>query len=161
MSGKSLIILESYHHRNTEKVAKAIAGVLKAHIKRPQDVEPEEVGGYGLVGFGSGIYDARHHLTLLSYADRLPQVSGKRAFLFSTYGAPPLIANEKFILSNHATLKDKLIKKGFQVVGDFACAGFNTNSFLKTIGGLNRDRPNADDIRRAEEFAQDMMGTHV
>jgi flavodoxin len=32
--------------------------------------------------------------------------------------------------------------------------GFNTNSFLKLFGGINKGRPNAEDLKRAEEFAQ-------
>jgi len=52
--------------------------------KKNQQVDPEELGAYDLVGFGSWIYSARHHESLLDLADRLPQVTGKIAFIFST-----------------------------------------------------------------------------
>jgi flavodoxin len=154
MSAKTLIVLVSYHHRNTEKVAQAISGVLGARIKGPQETSPDEINEYDLIGFGSGIYDARHHMTLLNLADGLPPVRNRKAFLFSTYGAPPFIANERFVLSNHVALRNKLLAKGFEVIGDYGCAGYNTNSFLRRIGGLNKGRPNAEDIRRAEDFAE-------
>ena len=40
------------------------------------------------------------------------------------------------------------------IVDEFTCTGFNTNSFLKLFGGINKGRPNADDLKHAEEFAQ-------
>jgi flavodoxin len=53
---KSLIVLFSYHHNNIRKVAEAIAEILGAPIKSPQETSPEELSQYDLVGFGSGIY---------------------------------------------------------------------------------------------------------
>jgi flavodoxin len=38
-------------------------------------------------------------------------------------------------------------------VGEFGCAGFNTNKFLKYFGGINKGRPNSEDLKHAEEFA--------
>jgi flavodoxin len=42
------------------------------------------------------------------------------------------------------------------IVDEFSCVGFNTNSFMKLLGGMNRGRPNADDLKHAEEFAQNL-----
>jgi flavodoxin len=81
---KSLLILYSYHHNNTEKIANVFAKVLDAQIKKPQQIDPETLQEYGLVGFGSGIYGAKHHESLLKLADRLPQVTERKAFIFST-----------------------------------------------------------------------------
>jgi flavodoxin len=53
---KSLVVVFSYHHNNTEKIANACANVLGAEVKTPQQVTPEEIAKYDLVGFGSGIY---------------------------------------------------------------------------------------------------------
>jgi hypothetical protein len=47
--------------------------------------------------------------------------------------------------------------KGYPVIGEFGCAGWNTNSLLKYLGGLNKGRPNADDLKNAEAFAREMM----
>jgi len=40
---KSLIVVYSYHHHNTEKVARAMAEVLGAEVKAQKDVRPEEL----------------------------------------------------------------------------------------------------------------------
>jgi flavodoxin len=42
------------------------------------------------------------------------------------------------------------------IVDEFNCAGFNTNSVLKLFGGMNKGRPNAEDLKDAEEFAQNL-----
>lgn len=153
---KSLVVVCSWHHNNTEKIANACAKVLGAEVKRPQQVRPEDLQEYDLVGFGSGIYSATFDPSLLDLADRLPYTAGKKAFLFSTYGAPAFIADREFTEKNHRQIRAKLEAKGYQVIGEFGCAGWNTNSFLKTFGGLNKGRPDAGDLRNAEAFARQM-----
>jgi len=149
---KSLLVLFSYHHNNTEKIANVFAKVLDAKIKTPQQVDPEELQEYGLVGFGSGIYDAKHHESLLDLADKLPKVTNGRAFIFSTGG----ITGEAKATEDHSLLREKLQSKGYVIVDEFQCVGFNTNSFLKYFGGMNKGRPNAEDLKHAEEFAQNL-----
>ncbi len=61
----SLIVLVSYHHNNTQKVAEVMAKVLDAQIKSPQQINSDELNQYDLVGFGSGIYIRKHHKDLL------------------------------------------------------------------------------------------------
>ena len=153
---KSLIIVFSYHHHNTEKIARAIAGVLGAPVKTPQQVTPGELAEYDLVGFGSGIYSGTFGRPVLALVDGLPQSEWKRAFLFSTYGAPGFVANREFVLKNHAEMRDKLHAKGYEVIGEFGCAGWNTNSFLKYFGGLNKGRPDENDLANAEAFAREL-----
>jgi flavodoxin len=48
---KSLIVLVSYHHKNTQKIAEVMAKVLDAQIKTPRQTSPEELQQYDLVGF--------------------------------------------------------------------------------------------------------------
>ena len=154
---KSLVVVFSYHHGNTEKIAHTIANVLGAEVKKPQQVYPEELREYGLIGFGSGIYSATFDPSVLNLADRLSFAAGKKAFLFSTYGAPAFIANREYIEKNHQQIREKLQIKGYSVLGEFGCAGWNTNSFLKYFGGLNKGRPNAEDLKNAEAFARKMQ----
>lgn len=153
---KSLVVVFSYHHKNTEKIAHVIAEVLGAPVKTPQQVHPDEILEYDLVGFGSGIYSSTFDASILDLADRLPQVNNKKAFLFSTYGAPTFIANREFIENNHSQIREKLKLKGYTVIGEFGCAGWNTNSFLKYFGGLNKGKPDAEDLRNAEAFVRDI-----
>jgi hypothetical protein len=110
------------------------------------------------LGFGSGIYSARHHETLLRLAERLPQVEGKKAFIFSTYGAPTIAVTPEFVTKNHSLLRATLEARGFTIVDEFGCPGFNTNNFLKVFGGLNKGRPNADDLANARSFALGLKG---
>jgi len=46
----SLLVLYSYHHKNTEKIAKVFAKELDAQIKTPQQINPEELQMYNLIG---------------------------------------------------------------------------------------------------------------
>jgi len=159
---KTLLVLVSYHHKNTEKIAKIFAKVLNAQIKPPQQINPKELQEYNLIGFGSGIYSDKHHKALLDLADKLPQVSNRKAFIFSTSGAPMKLMEldktefTKYVAKSHLALKEKLQSKGYIIVDEFSCAGYNTNKFLKLFGGINKGRPNAEDLKHAEEFAQNL-----
>lgn len=161
-SVNSLIILYSYHHRNTRKIAEVFAHILDAEIKIPNKIEAKELQEYNLVGFGSGIYGGKHHKLLLELADKIPQVKKKKAFIFSTDGTPrSLIKNDSSsnerLLKNHNSLRERLHLKGYNIIDEFICAGWNTNSFLKIFGGINKGRPNEDDLIRAEKFAQNLL----
>jgi flavodoxin len=149
---KSLLVLYSYHHNNTEKIANVFAKVLDAQIKTPQQINPEELQEYGLIGFGSGIYGEMHHEALLDLTDRLPQVTDSKAFIFSTSA----LTGETKVAEDHSSLREKLQSKGYVIVDEFQCVGFNTNSFMKYFGGMNKGRPNAEDLKHAEEFAQNL-----
>ncbi len=147
---KSIIILYSYHHNNTEKIAKVIAKVLEAEIKTPQEVNLDEIPDHDLIGFGSGIYGENLHKSILELADKLPQVTNKKAFIFSTSA----LAEKN---NNHKNIRNKLQAKGYEIVGEFNCRGFNTNSFMKYFGGMNKGRQNEKDLKNAEDFAQKIL----
>ena len=154
---KYLLVLFSYHHNNTEKIANVFAKVLDAQIRTPQQINLEELQEYSLIGFGSGIYDYKHHKVILDLADKIPQVTNRKAFIFSTSG----IRGDSHVFTNarkfHTPLREKLESKGYLIVDEFNCVGFNTNSVLKLIGGMNKGRPNAEDLKHAEEFAQNLQ----
>ena len=147
---RSILIVISIHHNNTLKIAKEIAKILDSSIKNPSQVKSEEIQDYDLIGFGSGIYGANHHESLFELVDKIPQVNNKKAFLFSTAA----LTNKKKVINDHSKLREKLESKGYMILDDFQCKGFNTNSFMKYLGGMNKGRPNDDDLRHAEEFAK-------
>ena len=149
---KSLLVVYSYHHNNTEKIANVIGSVLGSQIKTPMQTDPEAVHKYDLLGFGSGIDSDKHYKVLLDFADNLPQLADKNTIIFSTSG----MTGEEKRVKDHSALREKLQGKGCRVVGEFQCRGFNTNSFLRFFGGMNKGRPNAEDLQRAEEFAQNL-----
>jgi flavodoxin len=131
-----------------------MAKVLDAKVKSPQQTNPEELNQYDLVGFGAGIDSGKHYKEILDFADALPQVTDKKAFIFSTSG----ITGEKKLAKDHSALREKLQFKGYLIVDEFQCKGFNTNSFLKYFGGINKGQPNSEDLKHAEEFASKVKG---
>lgn len=147
---KRVLIVFSYHHYNTKKIANVFAKILNAQIISPQEIGQDELQEYNVIGFGSGIYSAKHHESLLELADTLPIVKAKNTFLFSTAA----LTNENKMNKDHSTLKEKLESKGYIIIDDFQCIGYNTNSFLKYFGGMNKGRPNAEDLKHAKDFAK-------
>jgi flavodoxin len=149
---QSLLVLFSFHHNNTEKIANVFAKILNSKIKTPQQINPQELQEYNLIGFGSGIYGDKHHESLLDLADRLQQVNNKKAFIFSTSA----MTGEDKIANDHSFLRKKLLSKCYMIVDEFQCKGFNTNSFMRFFGGMNKGRPNVEDLKHADEFAQNL-----
>jgi len=101
---------------------------------------------YDLIGFGSGIYGGKFHQTLIQFIEGLPTFAGKQAFIFSTRGGAEG--------HGHAALKEMLVNRGFSITGDFSCKGWLTAGPLKLFGGINKGRPNADDLEEARVFAR-------
>jgi len=145
---KTLIVYISIHHQNTEKVAKVMAEELKADLVSIGKVQSDTLAPYDLIGFGSGIYFMKHHKTLLQFVETLPPVTQKRAFVFSTSGD----GKKK----HHASLKEKLVNRGFSIVDEFSCKGWDTFGPLKLFGGINKGRPNEEDLAGARLFAQEL-----
>ena len=145
---KVLIICKSVHHNNTKKVAEAIAGELKAEIVEPENISEDILQDYDLIGFGSGIYFFTHHKDLLEFIDKIPSIK-KDCFVFSTKGFTPTKIN-------HSKIKKRLQEKGFNIVGEFSCKGYDTIGPLRFFGGINKNKPSNDDIERAREFAKSL-----
>ena len=145
---KVLIVYNSVHHGNTEKIAKVIADELKAKMVKPTEEEVNKLSEYDLIGFGSGIYMGKHHESIFQLVEKLPADKDKKAFVFCTSGSSK---------NYNEPLKEKLTAKGFQVVGEFSCKGFDTYGPFKLIGGINKGRPNEEDCRKAQEFAHGFL----
>ncbi len=145
---KTAIIYKSIHHGNTKKIAETMAKTLEADLIDLKDASPDMVGQYDLIGFGSGIYYYRPHKKLRKFIEDLNNVENieKKAFTFITSG------NGK----PNKWLSEKLTKKGFEVLGDFECKGFDTYGPLKLVGGHNKGQPNEDDLKDAENFAKSL-----
>ncbi len=145
----ALIVCVSEHHGNTHKVARALAEVMHAEVIEPEDVDVAEFHRYDLVGFGSGIYFGTAHQRLAQLIDRLPHGAGRSAFTFSTSG---MFLVPWMGMSN---VRDRLRDKGYNLLGDFNCRGFDTVGPLRFLGGLNRGRPDEADLTRARRFGRD------
>jgi len=152
---KTAVIFVSTHHGNTEKVAKEIADVLQAKLLEPEEATENVLSGFDLLGFGSGIYYSKHHKSLLNLVDKLPVMKNKKAFIFSTSGYSDRLIG-KNLPKNHKAMKNKLVKKGFDIVDEFSCCGFMTWAYFRLLGGRNKGRPNQDDLERARSFASNL-----
>jgi len=142
---KTLLTYISIHHGNTEKIAKVIANVLGAKLAKPQELEINTVTKYDLIGFGSGIYHREHHESLFKLLDKLPMQKNKKAFIFTTSGTDK---------DYNKPLKEKLLERGFNIIGEFSCKGFDTWGPFKIVGGINRRSPNEQDFKKARKFAE-------
>jgi len=154
---KTLIVYKSYHRMNTEKVARAMAAATEATLAKAGEVRPEDLAGYDLLGFGSGIYGGRHHKDLFTLIEKMPLMEGKQVFVFSTSG----VAKDEF----HRPLREALAGKGCRVVKEFWCPGevsllgFNLDlkGGLGWVAGKNRGHPDGNDLENARTFAQGII----
>ncbi len=145
---KTAIIYKSIHHGNTKKIAEVMAKTLKADLFDLKDVNMDVIGKYDLIGFGSGKYFLRPHKKLRNFVEKMDDVNSKKAFVFSTSGdGKPM-----------GWLEKNLSKKGFDVLGEFYCKGFDTYAFAKIIhrGGLNKGNPDEKDLENARNFAESL-----
>ena len=149
---KTLICYASVHHGNTKKIAEAMAEAIGAELVPPKDVKTKNIEAYDLIGFGSGIYFSQHHKSILAAVDALRNVSGKKAFVFSTAGFPA----GKLLF--HKALKKRLAEKGFVIAGEFSCKGLDTYKIFGSFGGMNKGHPDGRDLERATGFAKRMAG---
>jgi flavodoxin len=152
MHPRVLIVVKSLHHQNTAKVAHAIAEVLQADVCSPEDIPASKAGQYDLLGIGSGVYFGAFHRDLRTWLRTLDSCTLSRsAFIFSTSGLSCLYPVW------HARSRRQLVSKGYRVIGDFSCRGWDTVGPLLFIGGLNRRHPDAYDLKRAADFARSML----
>jgi flavodoxin len=152
---ETLIIYISVHHGNTEKIAKVMANTLDATLLEVKQADASMVVQYDLIGFGSGIYFGKHHESLLDFVDRLPVLRNKKAFIFSTSGLRKI----RFIHKFDKPLRGKLQRKGFDIIGEFSCRGLDTYRATKLVGGVNKGRPDAKDLKQAEDFASGLKNS--
>jgi flavodoxin len=153
MEMRCLIIVHSYHHNNTLKVAEVFSKVLDAKVITTDQAVGEVLDNYDLLGFGAGIDSGRHYKPLLDLVEALETVKDKPAFIFSTSA----IQGASKVYKDHSALREKLHAKGYAIIGEFSCKGFNTNSFLKYFGGMNKGKPDAGDLKDAENFALGLL----
>ena len=142
---KTLIIYKSIHKMNTEKMAKVMAQVMHADLVKVENVRPEELAKYDLIGFGSGIYASKFHKKIYKFIERMPSMN-RNVFVFCTSGSGK--SDEKHLL------KEKLLEKGCKVLGEFSCFG----EFSPL--GFNLDKkghPDEKDLESARVFAKGLL----
>ena len=145
---KTLILFHSEHHGNTKKVADVIGKTLGAEPVPAPELHSRKADEYDLVGFGSGIYYGKFHDSLYRAVEDLTDQKGKKAFVFSTTGS------KTYSMRAHEAFKAFLVGKGFTVVGEFSCLGFDT---ALSAEGINKGKPDTSDLKAAEKFAKGLL----
>ena len=115
---KTAIVYASIHHKNTEKLVKAIADKYpEIELIDATKTILKDLASYDLIGFASGIFYGKLHKTLISFiSDNLP--AHKKAFVIYTCG-----------MDNPSYLKaaEELIKsKDAVLAGYYSCLGYDT-----------------------------------
>lgn len=106
ISSKALIIVHSYHHNNTAKVAEVISKVIDADVITTTEEIKRPIKSYDLIGFGAGIDSGKHYQPMLDFADKLPNLNNQKCFIFSTSGVQGVAKVKK----DHETLRKKINK---------------------------------------------------
>ena len=146
---KIAVVYASVHHKNTEKVVKAIAE------KHPEielidatKTVLKDLASYDLIGLASGIFYGKFHKALLRFInDNLP--AHKKTFVIYTCGA-----------DRTSYIKDieELIKSKDSVVSaHYSCLAYDTFGPFKLVGGINKGRPNEDDIQKTIDFYESLI----
>ncbi|PHV67564.1 flavodoxin [Williamsia muralis] len=136
-------------HLNTRRIADAISEVLGARLLAPEEAIPTVLREADRVGFGSGIYWMGFDERLLHCIQELPDMAGREAFVFGTSGLP-----EPPFRRYTKQLGTILENRGFEVVDSFTCRGVDTWGPFKLVGGVNKGRPDDNDVQAARRFAE-------
>ena len=134
---------------NTRKVAKTMAGAFReaGHSVRAVSLKkatPEDLTGCDLLGFGTPCHASMAPTPVKEYLRTIPSLDGRRAFVFATSSGAP-----GRVLYNMTSL---LRKKRADVVGGFLTRG-EVSYPAPAMVGRCPDRPNADDLDRAQDFS--------
>ncbi|MFE3184172.1 flavodoxin family protein [Streptomyces violascens] len=146
---KAMIVCVSVSHGNTKRIADVMGNVLEAPVVTPEQVDLEELAACDLVGFGSGIFMMAFHPRLREFVRSLPKEQRGKAFVFATSGFP-----ESPLRPFTRPLLQLLQQKGFEAIDAFSCRALDTWLPFKPIGGIRKQRPNADDLEAARTFAE-------
>ncbi|MDR0474426.1 MAG: flavodoxin [Treponema sp.] len=152
--GNHVIFMYSYHQMNTQKITNSIAGKINALlIDIKTNDKPINLDAYDLIGFSAGIAVGKHYPQMMSFVEKLPDVQNKKAFIISTSGG---YSNKK-MKKNHKALRNLLQKKGFIILDEFGCKGYTAFKIFKFTFRMNKGRPNDEDIKNAEIFADKLL----
>lgn len=61
---KVLVVYESIHNGNTERMVNLIGDCLDGGVFRVGEIDKSIIQDYDVIGFGSGIYFGKHHRSL-------------------------------------------------------------------------------------------------
>ncbi len=145
---KILAVVESSHQGNTMKVAEAMASVAPITITDIAGAKDYDFDDYDIVGFGSGIYAGKPDRRFIKLLKGVCEEK-KYSFVFSTSGTGKESYND--------TLIKLLESKNKVVLGSFACKGLDKFFVFRLAGGINKGKPDEEDLKKARMFILDVM----
>ena len=147
MEIKTVILYRSKHHGNTEKLVRAVADahpeVDLIDVSTLGKKEYPDLSAYTIIGFASGIYYGNLDADVRRIAQECLR-DGDNVIAFITYGG-----ENKF---NARDLDTICRLKYATLVSVYGCPGFDTMGPFKLVGGMNKGRPNEEDIAGAVAF---------
>ena len=134
------IVYASYHHKNTEKVAKYLQTKIDCDLFDVLTNPNISLENYKTIILASGIYFSKFHKQMREFIDKT-NFENKSIILLYTCGV-------KFW--NYANrVKKVLIKKKANILGICSCKGYDTYVF-RSFGGIAKNRPNEKDLTEVE-----------
>ncbi|MDO5096610.1 MAG: flavodoxin domain-containing protein [Peptostreptococcaceae bacterium] len=143
---KLAIVYASVHHKNTEKLLQGIQAECPIDLFDLTKEQELDLSSYDAVGYASGIFALKMHSLIYKILDENKTLP-KKAIAICTSGVGKGKSAAKFA--------KYLQEKGFEVVGEFECKGFDTFGPFKLIGGINRKHPDEKDIANGIAFLKE------
>jgi flavorubredoxin len=144
---KKAIIYTSYHHHNTVNLLKDATNEFEYdwyNLLRDKDVKIP-LSNYKTIIFASGIYYGRMHKVMVNFLlNHKEELENKKVLAIITSGKGAK-GYAKRVKSHFKNLNVSNIEV-------FSCLAFDTYGPLKLIGGVNKGRPNYDDVNNLKEF---------
>lgn len=145
---KKIIVYQSSHHQNTEKLVLQLARALECDTCPIDQTDRLNLSQYTEVVFAGGVYYGKPAESLTQYIKiNAGSLKDKKIHLILTSG----VAFKSYILNFKKMVEDL----GLKVDKTFHCKGFSSYGILKYIGGVAKGHPNDDDIISAIMWFRD------
>ena len=144
---RTVILYRSKHHGNTKKLVDAVVAahpdidVIDVASLGKKDLP--DLSSYHIICFASGIYYGKFDKDVLRIAQECLR-DGDNVIALMTYGG-----SSKF---NGRDLDGICRLKLASFHTAYGCPGYDTYGPFKLMGGMNKGRPNAEDIQGAVDF---------
>ena len=152
MDVRTIIIYRSKHHGNTKKLVDAVVAahpeVDTLDVATLGKKEYPDLSPYHIICFASGIYYGKFDKDILRVAQECLR-DGDNVIALMTYGG-----SNKF---NGRDLDGICRLKMATFVTAYGCPGFDTYGPFKFVGGMNKGRPNEEDIQGAVDFYDKLL----
>ena len=140
---KTIIVCQSYHHGNTEKLANAIAEKYDVEVVPTFQAKEMDLSEYDCIGIASGVAFGRFYPEAEDFA-RYQLPDHKDVFFLYTCGT----LSKKYTENITASAREHHSR----ILGSYGCRGFDTYGPFKVIGGIAKGHPTEEEIERAAAF---------